>query len=80
MMKRRAFLGGTLGAVTLGTCKAQAATATARRNCNSSPQDHLWSLATFIVRTGAVATTARRETFVFTSLRFPSRTYRPVAF
>ena len=30
MMKRRAFLGGTLSAATLGTCKAQSATATAQ--------------------------------------------------
>jgi hypothetical protein len=28
----------------------------------SAANDHLWSLATFIIRTGAVATTARRET------------------
>jgi hypothetical protein len=49
MMKRRAFLGGTLGAVTLGTCKAQAATATAQNVVNPARSEPLvWPIVTKI--------------------------------
>jgi hypothetical protein len=47
MMKRRAFLGGTLSAVTLGTCKAQAATAIAQNAVIRTPPEPLvWPVVT----------------------------------
>jgi hypothetical protein len=47
MMKRRAFLGGTLSAVTLGTCKAQSATAVAQNTVIPAPPEPLvWPIVT----------------------------------
>jgi hypothetical protein len=47
MMKRRAFLGGTLSAVTLGTCKAQSATATAQNSAvQALPEPLVWPIVT----------------------------------
>src|SRR5229473_1679323 len=47
MMKRRAFLGGTLSAVTLGTCKAQSATAIAQNAVTRTPPEPLvWPVVT----------------------------------
>ena len=47
MMKRRAFLGGTLSAVTLGTCKAQSATATAQNAVvRTLPEPLVWPVVT----------------------------------
>ncbi|HWX29735.1 MAG TPA: substrate-binding domain-containing protein [Steroidobacteraceae bacterium] len=46
-MKRRAFLGGTLSAVALGTCKAQSATITARDAViQPSPGPLVWPIVT----------------------------------
>src|SRR6516225_2372158 len=47
MMKRRAFLGGILSAVTLGTCKAQSATATAQNSAvQALPEPLVWPIVT----------------------------------
>jgi hypothetical protein len=47
MMKRRAFLGGTLSAVTLDTCKAQSATAIAQNAVAQAPPEPLvWPIVT----------------------------------
>jgi hypothetical protein len=46
-MKRRAFLGGTLSAATLGTCKAQSAAATAQTPAGQTqPEPLVWPLVT----------------------------------
>jgi hypothetical protein len=46
-MIRRAFLGGTLSAVALGTCKAQSVTATAQNAAVQAPPEPLvWPIAT----------------------------------
>jgi hypothetical protein len=45
MMKRRAFLGGTLSAVTLGTCKAQSTTAIAQHPVvQALPEPLVWPI------------------------------------
>jgi hypothetical protein len=47
MVKRRAFLGGTLGAATLVTCKAQSATAIAQHTgFQAAPEPLVWPIAT----------------------------------
>jgi len=47
MMKRRAFLCGTLSAVTLGTCKAQSATAIAQNAViQTPPRPLVWPVVT----------------------------------
>src|SRR6516225_10801477 len=47
MMKRRAFLGGILSAVTLGTCKAQSATAVAQHAVvQALPKPLVWPIVT----------------------------------
>ena len=47
MMKRRAFLGSTLSAVTLGTCKAQSATAIAQNTAIKTASEPLvWPIVT----------------------------------
>ena len=47
MMKRRAFLGGILSAVTLGTCKAQSATAIAQHAVvQALPKPLVWPIVT----------------------------------
>jgi hypothetical protein len=47
MMKRRAFLGGTLSAVTLGTCRAQSVTAAAQNTVIQTPPGPLvWPVVT----------------------------------
>src|SRR5215467_9151571 len=47
MMKRRAFLGGTLSAVTLGICKAQSATAIAQHAVvQALPKPLVWPIVT----------------------------------
>ena len=44
-MKRRAFLGGTLSAVTLGTCKAQSTTAIAQHPVvQALPEPLVWPI------------------------------------
>jgi hypothetical protein len=49
MMKRRAFLVGTLGAATSGTCKAQSATATAQNVVNPARSEPVvWPIVTKI--------------------------------
>jgi hypothetical protein len=47
MMKRRALLGGTLSAVTLGTCRAQSPTAIAQNAVIQTPSEPLvWPIVT----------------------------------
>jgi hypothetical protein len=47
MMKRRTFLGGTLSAVTVGSCKAQSATAIAQNAVIQPPPEPLvWPVIT----------------------------------
>jgi len=47
MMKRRAFLGGTLGAATLVTCKAQSARAIAQNaGVQAAPEPLVWPIVT----------------------------------
>jgi hypothetical protein len=47
MMRRRAFLGGTLSAATLGTCKAQSTTAVAQDAVVQAPPEPLvWPIVT----------------------------------
>ena len=46
MMKRRLFLGGSLSGVTLGTCKAQSASAVQKAVTQTPPEPLVWPVVT----------------------------------